>query len=118
MPRRNVVAWNALLGGLAMHGRGKEVVDMFTRTVEEAKPDSMTFMSLLSACSHSDLVEQGRLYFHDLESVYGIKPEIEHYACMVDLLVRAGHLEEAEATMRKMPVPPNEVVLGTKKAVS
>ncbi|XP_054802984.1 pentatricopeptide repeat-containing protein At5g15340, mitochondrial [Prosopis cineraria] len=113
MPRRNTVAWNAMLGGLAMHGQGKVLVEMFPRMVEEAKPDAMTFMSLLNACSHSGLVERGWQYFHSLESVYNIKPEIEHYACMVDLLGRAGLLEEAFAFMKKMPIPPNEVVLGS-----
>ncbi|KAI9121348.1 hypothetical protein K1719_008381 [Acacia pycnantha] len=113
MPRRNTVAWNAMLGGLAMHGQGKVLVEMFPLMVEEAKPDAMTFMSLLSACSHTGLVEQGWQYFHSLESVYNIKPEIEHYACMVDLLGRAGRLEEAFAFMKKMPIPPNEVVLGS-----
>ncbi|TKY50229.1 Pentatricopeptide repeat-containing protein [Spatholobus suberectus] len=113
MPRRNVVAWNAMLGGLAMHGMGKVVVEMFGCMVEEVKPDAVTFLALLSACSHSGLVEQGWQYFHDLECVYGVRPEIEHYACMVDLLGRAGRLEEAEVLVRKMPIPPNEVVLGS-----
>ncbi|KAF7803019.1 pentatricopeptide repeat-containing protein [Senna tora] len=113
MPQRNVVAWNAMLGGLAMHGQGKLVVDMFPHMFEEAKPDAMTFMSLLSACSHSGLVKQGWQYFHSLEPVYGIRPEIGHYACMVDLLGRAGHLEEAFCFMKTMPIPPNEVVLGS-----
>uniref|UniRef100_A0A0R0GJ22 DYW domain-containing protein n=2 Tax=Glycine subgen. Soja TaxID=1462606 RepID=A0A0R0GJ22_SOYBN len=95
MLRRNVVAWNAMLGGLAMHGMGKVLVEMFGSMVEEVKPDAVTFMALLSSCSHSGLVEQGLQYFHDLESVYGVRPEIEHYACM------------------KMPIPPNEIVLGS-----
>ncbi|XP_027359134.1 pentatricopeptide repeat-containing protein At5g15340, mitochondrial [Abrus precatorius] len=113
MSRRNVVAWNAMLGGLAMHGMGKVVDELFPCMVDEAKPDAVTFMALLSACSHSGLVEKGWKYFHDLESVYGIRPEIEHYACMVDLLGRAGHLEEAENLVKKMPFPPNEVILGS-----
>ncbi|KAG6719680.1 hypothetical protein I3842_03G018800 [Carya illinoinensis] len=113
MPRRNVVAWNAMLNGLAMHGRGKVVVDMFPRMVKEAKPDDVTFVSVLSACSHSGLVDKGGQYFHDLESVYGITPKLEHYACMVDLLGRAGRFEEAEILIKKMPMPPNEVVMGS-----
>ncbi|XP_057443554.1 LOW QUALITY PROTEIN: pentatricopeptide repeat-containing protein At5g15340, mitochondrial-like [Lotus japonicus] len=114
MSRKNVVAWNAMLGGLAMHGSmGKVVVNMFPRMVEEVKPDAVTFMALLSACSHSGLVEQGRQYFRDLEPVYEIRPEIEHYACMVDLLGRAVHLEEAELLVKKMSIRPNEVVLGS-----
>ncbi|CAK8533472.1 unnamed protein product [Lathyrus sativus] len=113
MLKRNVVVWNAMLGGLAMHGMGKVAVDIFPSMVEEVKPDGVTFMSLLSACSHSGFVEKGWEYFHDLESVYGIKPEIEHYACMVGILGRAGRLEEAETFVKRMPIPPNEVVLGS-----
>ncbi|XP_068304628.1 pentatricopeptide repeat-containing protein At5g15340, mitochondrial [Pyrus communis] len=112
MYRRNEVTWNALLSGLAMHGRGKLVLNMFPQMLEEAKPDELTFVALLSACSHSGLVDQGRHYFHNLES-YGVTPKIEHYACMVDLLGRAGHLEEAEVLIKQMPMPPNEVVLGS-----
>lgn len=113
MPKRNVVAWNAILGGLAMHGNGKIVLDIFPKMIQEAKPDDLTFMAVLSACSHSGLVDEGRRYFHNLESEYGITPKIEHYACIVDLLGRAGCLEEAEILIKKMPMPLNEVVLGS-----
>lgn len=113
MPRRNVVAWNAMLSGLAMHGRGRVAVDMFPRMVEEVRPDDLTFIAVLSACSHSGLIDQGSYYFDRLESVYGITPMIDHYACMVDLLGRAGRLEEAETLINQMPIPPNEVVLGS-----
>ncbi|XWS32903.1 hypothetical protein CRYUN_Cryun22dG0031000 [Craigia yunnanensis] len=57
MPRRNVVAWNAMLSGLAMHGRGRVVVDMFPRMIEEVRPDDLTFIAVLSACSHSGLID-------------------------------------------------------------
>ncbi|GLT56529.1 hypothetical protein SLA2020_295640 [Shorea laevis] len=113
MPQRNVVTWNAMFNGLAMHGRGRLLVDMFPRMTEEVNPDNLTFMAVLSACSHSGLVDQGCHYFDSLEPVYGITPKIEHYACMVDLLGRAGRLEEAENLIKKMPIPPNEVVLGS-----
>ncbi|KAK2994599.1 hypothetical protein RJ640_025653 [Escallonia rubra] len=112
MPRKNVVSWNAILSGLAMHGRANVVLNMLPRMVEEVKPDDFTFTAVLSACSHSGLVDQGRQYFCSLETLYGISPSMEHYACMVDLLGRAGHLEEAESLARAMPFPPNEVVLG------
>ncbi|XP_015879791.3 pentatricopeptide repeat-containing protein At5g15340, mitochondrial [Ziziphus jujuba] len=113
MPLRNVVAWNALVSGLAVHGMGKLILDIFPQMVKEAEPDDLTFTSLLSACSHSGLVEEGFHYFHNLELLYGITPKIEHYACMVDLLGRAGRLEEAWVLIKKMPMPPNEVVLGS-----
>ncbi|KAL6201303.1 hypothetical protein ACLB2K_025017 [Fragaria x ananassa] len=82
MKDRNVVTWNAVLSGLTMHGRGRVVLKMFPQMLKEAKPDNLTFIALLSACSHSGLVEQGRHYFQNLEALYGVTPTIEHYACM------------------------------------
>ncbi|KAF5187438.1 Pentatricopeptide repeat-containing protein [Thalictrum thalictroides] len=110
---RNVVAWNAILSGLAMHGRGKCVLEHFNWMVTEVEPDDITFVSVLSACNHSGLVHQGYRYFKDLGPRYGITPKIEHYACMVDLLGRAGRLKEAEVVVMEMPIPPNEFVLGS-----
>ncbi|GAB2223821.1 hypothetical protein Drorol1_Dr00004563 [Drosera rotundifolia] len=69
--------------------------------------------AVLSACSHSGLVDQGRRYFIHMGTMYGIAPQMEHYACMVDLLGRAGYLDEAENLVRTMPMRPNEVVLGS-----
>ncbi|KAJ4882766.1 Pentatricopeptide repeat-containing protein [Raphanus sativus] len=112
MRRRNVVTWNALFSGLAMHGKGRVVIDMFPEMVREVKPDDLTFSAVLSACSHSGLVEEGWRCFHSLR-LYGLEPKVDHYACMVDLLGRAGRIEEAEMLMREMTVPPNEVVLGS-----
>lgn len=111
--QKNVVVWNAMLSGLAMHGRGHIALELFHEMVKEVKPDDITFTAVLSACSHSGLVDQGRQYFSNLESLYGIIPSMEHYSCMVDLLGRAGQLEEAEKVIRRMPMHPNEVVLGS-----
>lgn len=113
MPCRNLVMWNALLSGLAMHGKGNLVLQMFNEMIKEVKPDELTFTAVLSACSHSGLVDEGRVIFSNLETIHGIKPSIEHYACVVDLLGRAGHLEEAESLILKMPMQPNEFVLGS-----
>ncbi|KAH6791998.1 Pentatricopeptide repeat superfamily protein [Perilla frutescens var. hirtella] len=113
MHTRNVVTWNAMLGGLAMHGKGAMVLDMFNQMLEEIRPNDVTFTAVLSACSHSGLVDEGRRLFYSLENVFGIRPSMENYACMVDLLGRAGHMEEAEAVIRGMPMRPNEVVLGS-----
>lgn len=112
---KNLVAWNAMLSGLSMHGLGNEALGLFARMAKEGtqRPDDITFIGVLSGCSRSGLIEQGRKVFDDLGSVYGVRPKIEHYACMVDLLGRAGMLEEAEALVRNMPMPPNAVVLGS-----
>ncbi|CAH8271174.1 unnamed protein product [Arabidopsis lyrata] len=112
MRKRNVVTWNALFSGLAMHGKGRMVIDMFPEMVREVKPDDLTFTALLSACSHLGMVDEGWRCFHSLQ-FYGLEPKVDHYACMVDILGRAGRIEEAEILMREMPVPPNEVVLGS-----
>ncbi|OAY67341.1 Pentatricopeptide repeat-containing protein, mitochondrial [Ananas comosus] len=116
LPQRNVVAWNALLSVLSMHGLGAQVLQLFSvMTAEEPRlqPDDITFVSVLSACGRSGLVDQGRKLFQDLVRIYGLTPKVEHYACMVDLLGRAGHLDEAEMLVRNMPFRPNEVVLGS-----
>ncbi|KAM7465733.1 hypothetical protein LguiB_013295 [Lonicera macranthoides] len=108
---KNIVAWNAMLGGLAMHGWGNLVLDIFPQMVKEVKPDDVTFTSVLTLCSHSGLIDQGHHYFYSLESSYGINPSMEHYACMLDLLGRAGELDEAETVIRAIPIVPNKVVL-------
>lgn len=113
MPYRNVAMWNAMLNGLAMHGKGSAVLYMFDEMIIKVKPDSVTFTIVLSACSHSGLVDQGRVIFSHLESKYGIRPSMEHYACVVDLLGRAGQFDEAETTIMGMPMQPNEFVLGS-----
>jgi pentatricopeptide repeat protein len=82
MPRKNVVAWNAMLGGLAMHGSCEIVLDIFPHMVIEARPDDLTFMAVLYSCSHSGLVEEGFQYFHDLESVHSITPKRAGTLCL------------------------------------
>ncbi|KAM2367538.1 hypothetical protein ACFXTH_045199 [Malus domestica] len=101
MHRRNEATWNALHGGLAMHGRGKLVLNMFPQMLEEAKPDELTFIALLSACSHSGLFDQGRHYFYNLQALHGATPQIEHCACMVDLLGRAGGKQDKANLLRQ-----------------
>ncbi|CAL9160883.1 unnamed protein product [Musa hybrid cultivar] len=115
MPHKTIVTWNAMLSGLSMHGMAAEVLTLFNRMVvhEAQQPDDITFVNILTACSRSGFVEQGRKIFHDLYPVYGLKPKLEHFSCMVDLLGRAGQLEEAEALVRKMPFQPNVVILGS-----
>ena len=73
-----VVAWNAMLSGLAMHGLGRTALDMFPQMFKEAKPDDVTFTSVLSACSHAGLVDHSCSYFSNLESLYGTTPKMEH----------------------------------------
>ena len=74
--------------------------------------DEITFVGVLSACSHGGLLTQGRSYFKEMEMTYGIKPTLEHYACMIDLLGRIGHLDEAYGLLKEMPMEPDKAVWG------
>ena len=87
MHHRNVLSWNAMLGGLAMHGHGKKALAYFSKLVEAGiRPNEVTFLAILGGCSHSGLVEEGLWHFHCMRNVYNLAPKIEHYGCMVDLL--------------------------------
>ncbi|XP_057955921.1 pentatricopeptide repeat-containing protein At5g56310 [Malania oleifera] len=119
MEHRSVITWTTMIDGLALHGLGKEAVDMFSR-MESAgvKPNAVTFISILSACSHVGLVEIGLGYFNSMGSKYGIKPTIEHYGCMIDLLGRAGYLRKALELVRVMPFEANGAIWGSLLAAS
>ncbi|XP_010271746.1 PREDICTED: pentatricopeptide repeat-containing protein At4g38010 [Nelumbo nucifera] len=114
MQHRNVSTWNALLGGLAMHGHGKEVLKYFEQMVRiKVRPNEVTFLAILTACCHSGLVDEGRKFFYQMiGGDYNIAPRIEHYGCMVDLLGRAGLLNEAQELIRTMPMPPDVLIWG------
>ncbi|KAI3812222.1 hypothetical protein L1987_16929 [Smallanthus sonchifolius] len=97
MQTRNLITWNSIISGLAQNGQGVEAIQMFNDMINEGiRPDSISFISVLFACSHAGLVDEGREYFILMNNKYGIEAGIEHYSCMVDLLGRAGQLEEAE----------------------
>ncbi|XP_057972554.1 pentatricopeptide repeat-containing protein At4g21065-like [Malania oleifera] len=113
-PQRSVSTWNSMIGGLAMHGFGLEALEKFEQMqMSGTKPDSITLIGVLSACTHSGLVEEGKEYFRSMRSRFGIEPSIKHYGCLVDLLCRAGHLHEAYEVMKNMPREPNGVLWGT-----
>eukprot|EP01018_Ginkgo_biloba_P026983 Gb_37624 [translate_table: standard] len=111
IPTPNVVSWNSMIAGYAQHGHSKEALQLFERMqVAGTKPNHITFVAVLSACSHVGLVDEGRQYFDSMSRKFGITPSIKHYACMVDLLSRAGRLEEAEDLINKMPFEPDSVI--------
>ena len=105
IPRKDLAVWSAMINGYAMHGMGKEALNLFNQmqNEERIKPDSVVFTSVLLACSHSGMVEDGLKYFRSMEREFGIEPSIEHYSCLVDLLGRAGYVELAMKTIEKMP---------------
>ncbi|KAL2339349.1 hypothetical protein Fmac_007289 [Flemingia macrophylla] len=116
---KTIITWTTMIAGLALHGLGNEALSMFSR-MENArvKPNEVTFIAILSACSHAGLVEPGRYYFTSMRFKYGIEPKIEHYGCMVDLLGRAGFLQEAKELVRVMPCEANEAIWGSLLAAS
>eukprot|EP01018_Ginkgo_biloba_P011648 Gb_05123 [translate_table: standard] len=114
MSERTVISWTAIIAGCAHHGYGREALQLFEQMqLVGTKPNYITFICVLYACSHVGLVEQGRHYFQSMRQDHGIMPRLEHYACMVDLLGRAGHLNEAEDLINKIPFEPNALVWRT-----
>ncbi|OAY76800.1 Pentatricopeptide repeat-containing protein [Ananas comosus] len=113
LPRKDVYPWTALINGLAMNGRGLECLDLFDRMLKERiAPNDVTLIALLSACAHSGLVDQGRVFFENMFKDYGVKPKLEHYGCMIDMLGRAGRLEEALCVIKSMPMEPSSALWG------
>ncbi|PQQ13907.1 pentatricopeptide repeat-containing protein [Prunus yedoensis var. nudiflora] len=94
-----------------MNGHVDEAFGCFNKMTEhEVKPNDITFLGLLTACTHVGLVDKGLEYFNMMDKRYGIFPKVEHYGCVVDLLSRAGRLVEAEDLINTMPVKPNVIV--------
>jgi pentatricopeptide repeat protein len=102
---KDVISWGTVICGLAMNGYGKQAVQMCSRMlVHGVLPDDVTFIGLLSACSHVGLVSEGIMFFKAMRDSYGIMPQMRHYGCMVDMYGRAGLFEEAVAFLNGMPV--------------
>ncbi|XP_057786153.1 pentatricopeptide repeat-containing protein At2g22410, mitochondrial-like [Salvia miltiorrhiza] len=114
MPGKNTVSWNTIINALASHGSGHRAIELFQEMEASGmQPDAVTFSGLLSACCHCGLVETGRYYFSKMSQVYKIQYDIEHYACMIDILGRQGLLKEAVEVIGKMSVKPDIVIWGT-----
>ncbi|KAI3932671.1 hypothetical protein MKW98_012642 [Papaver atlanticum] len=116
MLEKTVVTWNAMLVGYSKHGLGQEVIELFLlmRKEKEVKPDNTTFMAVLSGCSHGGLVNEGLTIFSEMVAgKEGVKPEHQHYGCMVDLLGRAGKVQEAFDVIKQMPFEPTSAIWGS-----
>ncbi|RID61874.1 hypothetical protein BRARA_E00983 [Brassica rapa] len=110
MPVKNEATWNAMISTYAHHGHAKEALLLFDQM--SVPPSDVTFVGVLSACVHAGLVDQGRRYFHEMSSSFGLVPKIEHYTNVIDLLARAGMLNEAWEFMEKFPGKADEIMLG------
>ncbi|KAH6801106.1 hypothetical protein C2S52_001570 [Perilla frutescens var. hirtella] len=111
MKLRDTVMWNTMICGYSQHGEGDKALQAFSRMVYDGlMPDEITFLGILSACSHMGLVEEGKKFFYSMSESYGIIPSIEHYACLVDILGRAGKFDEVENLIEHMELTPNALI--------
>lgn len=111
MPHRDLLSWTSMMIGYGAHGHGREAVELFDEMVRSGiRPDRIVFVAVLSACSHAGLVEEGLRYFEFMMEKYNVTPCQEIYGCVVDLLGRAGRVEEAYQLIEKMPFRPDESV--------
>jgi pentatricopeptide repeat protein len=118
IPESSVPVWNSIISACGYHGRGKESLKLFEKMQKEGfQPDELTITCVLNACSHSGLVQEALDIFYKLESKFKIKPNIVHCSCIVDILCKAGQLEEAEAFitdyMKKQQIEPNTITWST-----
>ena len=111
---KDVISWGAIICGMAMNGHGKQAVQLFSRmVVHGVPPDDVTFIGLLSACSHEGMVSEGVMFFKAMRDTFGIVPQMRHYGCMVDMYGRAALFDEAEAFLRGMPVEAEGPIWGS-----
>ncbi|KAK8567665.1 hypothetical protein V6N13_105621 [Hibiscus sabdariffa] len=110
---KEVISWNAIIGGYASHGYALEALEFFeSMKKNNVQPTYITFISVLSACTHAGLVDEGWAYFKSMVSEYGIEPRIEHYASLVDNVARHGQLEKAMDLIKSMPFEPDKEIWG------
>lgn len=112
MVKRDVNSWNSMILGFAMHGKAELALEHFDEMtkVERLRPNSITFVGILSAFNHGGMVEMGRKYFDKMVKDYSIEPQLEHYGCLVDLLARSGLVAEALDLVSEMPMKPDVVI--------
>ncbi|KAK9110456.1 hypothetical protein Sjap_018516 [Stephania japonica] len=114
MADRDVISWSTMIMGLANHGRAEEAIRMFVEMGRaKVEPNGVTFLGLLSACAHAGFVTKGLRYFDSMKSEYFIDPGVEHYGCVIDLLGRSGHLDQAVEFIKKLPFKPDSSIWGS-----
>ncbi|XP_030476208.1 putative pentatricopeptide repeat-containing protein At3g15130 [Syzygium oleosum] len=107
MPAKNVVSWTVMITGFGKHGLGEEAVSLFKEMqLEKVELDSVTYLAVLSACSHSGLIDESQKIFSSLCADRPMKRQVEHYSCMVDVLGRAGRIKEAKILIESMQMKP------------
>ncbi|KAF9618998.1 hypothetical protein IFM89_003901 [Coptis chinensis] len=114
MPKKSVVSWNTMISGLAYNGQGKLGLEMFERMSVDL--NDATFVGALACCAHTGMVPKGLELLFFMTEKYKIKPRLEHYGCMVDLLGRTGCVKEALELIKGMPMMPNAAIYGVQFA--
>ncbi|KAF7813325.1 pentatricopeptide repeat-containing protein [Senna tora] len=115
-PEKGLTSWNSMINSFALHGQSDSAIAIFEQMMDygnDIRPDEVTFIGLLNACTHGGLVEKGYCYFQMMVDKFLIKPRIEHYGCLIDLLGRAGRFDEAMEVVKGMSMEPDEVVWGS-----
>ncbi|KNA25462.1 hypothetical protein SOVF_005770 [Spinacia oleracea] len=113
MHDKDIVSWNSMISGYALHGLAWKAIDLFEEMKrQKMKPDCITFLGVLSSCRHAGLVKQGHMYFNSMIE-YCVEPDLGHYSCIVDLLGRAGLVDEGRNFILDMPIKPNAVIWGS-----
>ncbi|KAL0884518.1 hypothetical protein Bca101_008499 [Brassica carinata] len=113
LPEKNLFCWNSIIEGLAAHGHAREALKMLGKMeVELIKPNAVTFVSVLTACTHAGLVEEGQKVYRSMSEEHSIVSDIEHYGCMVALFSKAGLIQEALELIGSMELEPNAVIWG------
>jgi pentatricopeptide repeat protein len=113
MVSRGVFTWNAMISSLASNGREKEALDLFEKMkLQGLQPNRITFVAVLTACARGNFVREGLDLFRSMSRDFRVEPVIEHYGCLIDLLGRAGHIQEAAGIVRNMPFQPDASTLG------
>ncbi|XP_006643820.1 pentatricopeptide repeat-containing protein At2g29760, chloroplastic-like [Oryza brachyantha] len=114
MHNRDKFTWTAIILGLAVNGRAKEAINTFYRMLRALQaPDEVTFIGVLTACTHAGLVDKGLEFFLSMTETYKIPPTVVHYGCLIDVLGRAGKLKEALDKIEEMPMKPNSTIWAT-----
>eukprot|EP00250_Pteridium_aquilinum_P030018 c40515_g1_i1 orf=292-870(+) len=110
MEERNVVTWTAIISAFAQHGHGSKAMQLFDQMQQErVRPDTITFISILSACRHAGLINEAYHWLNSMVQEYGLIPTEKHYECVIDLLGRTGRLDEAEGFISRIPHVPTVV---------
>lgn len=114
MENKDLTTWNTVITGFAINGNMRKAMEIFDEMLESGfRPDGITFIALLSGCSHAGLTNEGRILFYKMSSEFGTSPKLEHYACLVDILGRGGKMEEALEIVKNMPMKPSGSIWGS-----